>query len=625
MRSPRLDLCCSSLLISLAACGGPGASTPSDEPATSASSAGASGAGGAAASASSSATGAGPVNRVGLGGCPGDSDARRGQASVLCPQGMLRCDGATARTCDGLGGFTDTVDCSLAAQLCVDGLGCLACAPGTGSCAGDTGTFCLADGSGFEVESCDPVQGMACNPASGRCDGACAPAAMGRSYLGCDYYPTVTANLTDSAVFHFAVTVSSTADVPAAVTVTRGLSTIAAVLVPPHSVEVIELPWIDALKGPTSTTLTPFPGSIAVAEGAYRLRSTEPVTVVQWNPLEYQSGVQLSYSNDSSLLLPATAWTGTYRVAARHHFNGASGFYAVTARDDGTTVTVTPGPGGGLVKAGVAGIGTDGNGQIVLDAGDVIEIVTDGALNPGDPDDVTGTLVSADKPVQVIAGHQCTNVPDDVGACDHLEESMFPYETLATRYLVAAPLSPVGDGTPAFERVRIIAAQPGTTLTYDPPQPGAPTSIGAAGAWVEVLDTTATFQVTASRPILVAQYMEGQTQSFGVGDPSMSLAVSPAQYRTSYLFHAPTSYASSYVNITAPVGAVVLLDGQPVPEDSFIAAGSTGLAVSRRPLASAAGAHTATSALPFGVTVYGYGEYTSYWVPGGLNLDVLHQ
>jgi hypothetical protein len=118
---------------------------------------------------------------------------------------------------------------------------------------------------------------------------------------------------------------------------------------------------------------------------------------------------------------------------------------------------------------------------------------------------VTGTLVSADKPVQVIAGHQCTNVPDDVGACDHLEESMFPYETLAARYLVAAPLSPAGDGTPAFERVRIIATQPGTTLTYDPPQPGAPTSIGAAGAWVEVLDTTATFQVTASRPILVAQ------------------------------------------------------------------------------------------------------------------------
>jgi hypothetical protein len=119
--------------------------------------------------------------------------------------------------------------------------------------------------------------------------------------------------------------------------------------------------------------------------------------------------------------------------------------------------------------------------------------------------------------------------------------------------------------------------------------------------------------------------MEGQIQSFGVGDPSMSLAVSTSQYRSSYLFHAPTSYASSYVNITAPVGAGVLLDGQPVPGESFVVAGSTGFAVSRRPLASAAGAHTATSALPFGITVYGYGEYTSYWVPGGLNLDVLHQ
>jgi hypothetical protein len=438
----------------------------------------------------------------------------------------------------------------------------------------------------------------------------------------------VTANLTDSAVFHFAVAVSNTSKLPAAVTITQGPATIAAVLVGPQSVQVVELPWNAALKGPTSASIVPFPASIAVAKGAYRLRSTQPVTVVQWNPLEYQSGPQLSYSNDASLLLPTTTWTGTYRVAARHHFKGSSGFYAVTAREDGTTVTVVPGPGGGLIKAGIAGIGTDGSGQVLLDAGDVIEVVTDGvnALDPSDPDDVTGTLVSADKPVQVIAGHQCTYVPDETGACDHLEESMFPYETLATRYLVAAPLSPTGDGTPRPERVRIVATRPGTTLTYDPPQPGAPTSIALAGAWVELPDTTATFQVTASLPVLVAQYMEGQEQLGGAGDPSLSLAVSTSQYRSSYLFHAPPSYASNFVNIVAPLGAQVLLDGQPVPAESFSPAGTTGFAVSRRPLFSAGGgSHTASSAKPFGITVYGYGQYTSYWYPGGLDLAVLHQ
>ena len=27
--------------------------------------------------------------------------------------------------------------------------------------------------------------------------------------------------------------------------------------------------------------------------------------------------------------------------------------------------------------------------------------------------------------------------------------------------------------------------------------------------------------------------------------------------------------------------------------------------------------------MPFGITVYGYGQYTSYWYPGGLNLTDL--
>ena len=28
---------------------------------------------------------------------------------------------------------------------------------------------------------------------------------------------------------------------------------------------------------------------------------------------------------------------------------------------------------------------------------------------------------------------------------------------------------------------------------------------------------------------------------------------------------------------------------------------------------------------PFGVQVYGYGQYTSYWYPGGQNLDIVPQ
>ena len=37
------------------------------------------------------------------------------------------------------------------------------------------------------------------------------------------------------------------------------------------------------------------------------------------------------------------------------------------------------------------------------------------------------------------------------------------------------------------------------------------------------------------------------------------------------------------------------------------------------------GNHTISSALGFGISVYGYGQYTSYWYPGGTNLTKLHE
>ena len=104
----------------------------------------------------------------------------------------------------------------------------------------------------------------------------------------------------------------------------------------------------------------------------------------------------------------------------------------------------------------------------------------------------------------------------------------------------------------------------------------------------------------------------------------MTLAVSTSQFRKSYLFHAPTNYEKSYVNIVAETGAQVTLDGQTV--GGFTPIGNTGYAVSRQPLSNSGnGNHTASSASAFGISVYGYGQYTSYWYPGGSDLTVLHQ
>lgn len=499
------------------------------------------------------------------------------------------------------------------------------CTPGTGSCNGNVGHACNSDGSGYVDNTCDDAAGESCNPNTGACSALCAPENLGTSYIGCDYYPTVTGNMVSNS-YDFAVAIANTTPIVANVTIDGGaLTAPVTVAVPASSVKVQLLPWQQALKlcnGPSWSSCAngvQLDGALA-AKGAYHLVSTAPVTVYQFNPLEYNlpSAGESSFTNDASLLLPTNVWRASYVTASWQQSGGLnSGELAVTAQRDGTQVTITTtANAGGAQGAPAFAQGTPQT--VTLNAGDVIELAT----RTGD---LTGTQVSSSGPVQVIGGHYCANIPDSVGFCDHVEESMFSIDALGKRYLVSAPaVTTLPQGK--VETIRIIATAPNTNLTYTPAQPGAPTTIAAAGGFVEIPGTVASFLVEADQKILVAQYMEGQNAGGGTGDPAMALAVPLEQFRTSYLFHAPLNYESNYVDVTAPMGAAVTLDGTALV---FSPIGTTGYGLSRvYPLGAGAlgdGNHSITGTMAFGITVYGYGQYTSYWYPGGLNLtDIIN-
>jgi hypothetical protein len=539
-----------------------------------------------------------------------------------CSAGQTACAGNVFQTCVD-GSFRDVQTCS---QACSSELGCTFCEVGTATCSGDIASVCNDAGTAYEEQYCDPVQGLVCDPNAGGCVGACSQKALGTSYIGCDYYPTVTGNTAGTA-FDFAVAIANTASSAATVTIDGGaLAMTQSISVPPRSVVVQTLPWHTPLKlcdSPSTDGCGGFFGSSPVqpaalaAKGAYHLRSTVPVTVYQFNPLQYTKGGASSYSNDASLLLPTNVWRERYYAAAWGPLSGVGypGLLAVTAMHDGTAVTLQT-KANTQAGQGAPAFMADAPQMVMLNAGDVLEITSSTG-------DLTGSLVDASRPVQVISGHYCANVPDNVTACDHLEESMFPIDTLSTRYIVNAPaVTTIPQGK--VQVVRVIATAPGTTLTYDPPQPGAPTTIAQAGQFVEIANTAASFMIEASQKVLVAQYMTGQSAGGGTGDPAMSLAVPIEQFRTQYLFHAPTNYETNYVDVTAPIGAQVLLDGTPL---TFTPIGNTGYGLARvSPLGAGPGNdgnHSIEGNLSFGITVYGYGQYTSYWYPGGLDLNTI--
>jgi hypothetical protein len=475
---------------------------------------------------------------------------------------------------------------------------------------------------------------------------ACEEAAKTGSYVGCDYEAVPLANVVWS-VFDFAVVVANASTNVADITVTNAGTTVQTTSVAPNAIAKIYLPWIPKLKGADSdmcgTVINPDPASAHVQHGAYHITSTQPVSVYQFNAIEYQGvggppgkdwsncpGFQgcigtpscYSYSNDASILFPTTAWTQHVRVAGAASTNAGGTYFAVTAMNDNTHVTVQLSS-LGAVLAGDDIVATSPNGMLTftMNAEDVAEVV-----GPEGITDFSGSLVSADQPIQVHSGHPCRDVPDaSTAACDHLETNNPPAETLGQHYFVEQPTGPYG-GLPGAV-VRLYGNADGTALTY--PQgmpPGAPAAINA-GDVVDLGVVNQDFEVQGTHEFAVASLMLGGMAvdpSTGEGDPSISMMVPVEQYLTEYVFLAPDDYDISYADVVQPIGALLTLDGAAV-NVTPTPIGSSGYGVARinLPRNGNAGAHFLTATSPVSLQVLGYGEYTSYQYPGGGNLQAI--
>ncbi len=473
----------------------------------------------------------------------------------------------------------------------------------------------------------------------------CEQAGQAKTYIGCDFWPTVVANNVWS-VFDFAVVVANAGDLPANVIIERNGSQIATGVVQPNGLEKFYLPWVPELKGPDASptgAATPVSQTIRAPGGAYHLTSTIPVTVYQFNALEYKgqggppgkswascpgntSGIGcFSFSNDASLLLPTSALTGNYRITGQKGWATAGlnmgPYFAVTGTADNTEVTVLTGLGGTIIAGG--GVAQTGPGSVLklnVNRGEVVQLL--GAATG----DLSGTLVQANNPIQIIHGIPCVQSPVGTQACDHIEESVFPAETLGKHYFVVPPTGPKGNAPGHV--VRIYGNVDNTQLTYPGGQPAkAPSTIGA-GQVVDLGVTQQAFEVVGDHEFAVGMFQLGAAMvdpgtpaPNQKGDPAQSLATAVEQFRTKYVFLAPDDYDVSYVDVVMPDGANVVIDGSAVGGATPI---GNGYSILRAQLSSGlGGAHLLISDKPVGIQVVGYGSYTSYQYPGGLNLTLI--
>lgn len=598
-----------------------------------------------------------PGGRGGSGGGEDDDDSTTAtdddDAATTCTEeGATTCFIEDFMVCrDGFWEVDE--ECRDPNGICHPELGCLLCNPGREECVDNSVVVCDDDGLDYVVDhECESDQVCV----AGSCRDACEVARSRQSYLGCEFLAMSTTNLVDP-VFNndFAVVLGNPATNPqATVVITRGGNQVANTTLAPGQSTAIQLPMVAELKEATQ--------SVTAQQAAYEIQTSMPVAAYQFNPLNFVVGVTNSFSNDASLLLPEHVLGDDYMVAARPTFGVGQfdgvftqswlgflpGFLAVAATEDGTTVTINstaataPGAPGAMSPGGTS--------TVTLDRGDVVQILsaydtsaagssdqnlcrnrgwTDSAKPcppPQDPSitceycevpdsDLTGTTISATAPVAVVSGHQCSFIPFDNWACDHLEEMMFPTPTWGRLSVMTAPVHP--DGTiEAPAQYRVQALYDGTTVTLDPPVANGQTL--DAGEFFQ-FETDQDFVVEGTDKIYVSQWLLGQNElgSKLAGDPAMGSGIPWSQVRDAYDFLTPSTYQTNYVNVVRPAGDEVSLDGAPIT--TWQAIGSTGFEVARVPVNG--GSHTieARNEVGFGITTYGYASYTSYLFPGGMN------
>lgn len=304
-------------------------------------------------------------------------------------------------------------------------------------------------------------------------------------------------------------------------------------------------------------------------------------------------------STDAALALPVDTMNTEYLVSGyTPTFNSQ---FAVYASQDATTVTITP-------TNALVGHAAGSPFDISLNRGEIYYASSAGSGGAGN---LTGTVISASRPVGMINGNRCVNVPIGVTACDHIYEVAQPVQSWGLT-AAAANLPNRPNGT----IYRIVASEDNTQVSIN----GAVQGTINRSEYIETSSLTGNQFFSADHPIFVTQYMTGISSSGAtLGDPAMGNMIPTEQYLTNYTFSTvgDTQFVEDYLTIIADNADVglLLLDGVAVPAGSYTAI--PGINFSSAVLPITDGTHTTVSANPHGITVEGFDSADSYIYPGG--------
>ena len=142
--------------------------------------------------------------------------------------------------------------------------------------------------------------------------------------------------------------------------------------------------------------------------------------------------------------------------------------------------------------------------------------------------ELTGTVITSDKPIAVFSGNDCTFVPENVEPCNHLVEQMPPYFSLGRTYFTRRT---------AGDIFRVIAADNKTAVYVDKKlerrdlQEGHHFDIPQCSTQFSAINT--------SKPSLLVHYSKGKSDINSKSKPFMTIVPSENQWSNDYMLEVP--------------------------------------------------------------------------------------
>lgn len=308
-----------------------------------------------------------------------------------------------------------------------------------------------------------------------------------------------------------------------------------------------------------------------VVKKGIRIRSEKPIAVHVMNAKVL--------STDGYLALPTTAWGLDYIVASYYDFKEAknwAGGFCIVAKEP-TKVTISLNGTGGLDGKTSGGKKLGQTITVDLEAGDVYAVKGDGSTRG--LFDLTGTRITANKPIGVLGFHERTTMPNllvNGNGRNHLVEMLPPTFMWGKKYATVELRRTPTNGTGKGDVFRIIAAEPNTkwNVKYYNKETRALLGQGGgvltnAGDFADLSQTPSPTRLTngfsvweADKPILVIQYSASASfDGDNTHDPFM-IALSPLAQFT----YRALSNASSLTDFSKTIVTLVVVADSANPD-----------------------------------------------------------